>query len=83
MPPRCWEHCDGRREPVWERSDCHPGNHISFPNWFPMPQPAIGSCPRKERDGSSQAPRPRLSLCCGGTYLEDAASGSTYLISYY
>ena len=25
-----WLHCDGRRDPCEKRSDCHPGNHISF-----------------------------------------------------
>ena len=77
-----WYHCDGRREWCKKRSDCHPGNHSSFLLPFPMPQPAPDPVLAIKRHGSSQAPRPRVSLllrriCLEASVLEQRI---TYLI---
>ena len=77
-------HCDGRRNCSWKGSDCHPGNPISFPGTVPMPQPAPDPVLGKRRDGSSQAPRPRLSfslrrICLEAAVLEQRIS---YILYY-
>ena len=73
-------HCDGRRNLFQKRSDCHPGNHSSFLEKVPMPQPASDPVLERKSSGSSQAPRPRSSFFLRRICLEDAALG--WRISY-
>ena len=72
--------CDGRRNCIRKRSDCHPGNHISFPNTVPMPQPAMVPVLAIEGRGSSQAPRPRVLLLLRRNHLEDRWSRSPRIL---
>ena len=64
--------CDGRRNCNQQRSDCHPGNHISLLITVPMPQPASVPVLAKKLPGSSQAPRPRVASLLRRNSLEAA-----------